>query len=276
VRADFGGVFIPLLPWLLVLAALVATTAHAYLTLGLPAVIGFGAVLVIAQLLLNALMRGRARAQRLSAERDRLLSEALEAETRERRRMAAELHDDALQTLLVARQDAHEAAEGHPGRLARIEAGLDDAVEKLRRTMSALEPDRDGEAVDRRLTRLTRLAQWSPGLSCEVAVDPEARGVADPVVSAVAQELFTNVVKHARATTVRVSLSRSNGSLVLVVADDGVGIDPAALETAAGRGHIGIQLVRQRVASREGTVELGGGPGEGTSVRVVVPMAAKA
>ena len=74
----------------------------------------------------------RARIEELASSRGRLVAQLLETEDRERRALAQVLHDDVVQTLLVARQDLQEAEFGETGRLKSALEHLDDAVQRVR------------------------------------------------------------------------------------------------------------------------------------------------
>jgi signal transduction histidine kinase len=86
----------------------------------------------------------------------------------------------------------------------------------------------------------------------------------------VVQEALHNVVKHARATCVRVRAWNEDGRLRLQVHDDGVGFDPHA----SFPGHLGHTSMRERLAALGGHLRLDSRPGEGTKVELDVPLAA--
>ena len=77
------------------------------------------------------------------------------------------------------------------------------------------------------------------------------------------KEILHNIVKHAQATHVTVTMQRDGRQFVLRVADDGVGFDPEQ----ASRGH-GLKNMQTRAHQIGGTLTLTGRPGEGTSVRL--------
>jgi two-component system sensor histidine kinase UhpB len=83
-----------------------------------------------------------------------------------------------------------------------------------------------------------------------------------------AQESLTNVVRHAEATAVSLSLSAGNGHVVLSVADDGRGVAAEALHDMGGVGGM-----RERAMLVGGRLEIGRGPMGGTEVRLEVPVA---
>ena len=80
-----------------------------------------------------------------------------------------------------------------------------------------------------------------------------------------AQEALRNVAKHADPKHVVVSVRRSNGSVVLAVRDDGRGFDPAAADAADGSS-LGLRLLEDLVAERQGRLEVHSGAGRGTLV----------
>lgn len=84
----------------------------------------------------------------------------------------------------------------------------------------------------------------------------------------IAQELCTNVVRHAEARHLLIQLSRHNGSATLVVEDDGKGFD-TILQTEG----MGMNSIRSRVAYIQGEMEIWTAPGEGTSITIQVPVA---
>ena len=84
----------------------------------------------------------------------------------------------------------------------------------------------------------------------------------------IAQESLNNVLKHARARTVTVSLRQGEDkSIVLQIADDGVGFDPAAVRD---RGGAGLRGMAERVEQLGGQLRIESEPGAGTTVRVQV------
>lgn len=91
---------------------------------------------------------------------------------------------------------------------------------------------------------------------------------AESMLFRVAQEALTNCAKHSNARTVEVSLEQRNGSVVMTIADDGIGFDPLALGT--GRVGLGLLTMRERAAMAGGELSIDSAPGKGTRIRVVV------
>jgi two-component system NarL family sensor kinase len=92
----------------------------------------------------------------------------------------------------------------------------------------------------------------------------------------VIQEAVTNIVKHAHATHVRVTLRLEGALWVLRIQDDGVGFDTDSLARDAGDGAdlagYGILGMQERVALVDGEMTIRSGPGAGTEITVVVPV----
>ena len=85
----------------------------------------------------------------------------------------------------------------------------------------------------------------------------------------VVQEALRNVVKHAGAARVEVSLAVTAGDIVLVVSDDGRGFDPGRPQLPEG---LGLVSMEERVRLLRGSFTVGSAPGQGTHVRVRLPV----
>ena len=156
--------------------------------------------------------------------------------------------------------------------------GLDQAVVQLREAVFDLHPhllDQAGlrAALQAVAERAGAAARFTP----DVEVDPGAEGVRDDLVFSVARELLANAARHSGAEHVRVRVRRRDArspEVELLVADDGVGIPPGALEAAPRRGHIGLASAAERAEAVGGAFTVGPGTaGRGTVVRVTVPAA---
>jgi two-component system NarL family sensor kinase len=223
-----------------------------------------------ATLLSVVLARRTSQVAALAASRGRLVTQALAAESAARRRLAEDLHDDALQNLLASRQelDADDAD------LDLVRLGLDRTVARLRDAVFDLHPyllkqAGLGPALGAVAEQAARRAGFAPHV--DVAADlPSAR---DELLFSVGRELITNVAKHARAANLWVGARAVGNDVELEVRDDGVGLDLAALDATPLTGHIGLASCAERVEAVGGTLVVEGAPGRGTRVRARVPAA---
>jgi signal transduction histidine kinase len=220
----------------------------------------------------DAFQRRADRIQRLSAARQRLLTETLSAEERARRRLSQSLHDDALQVLLAAGQDLDAGLRGDRPLLERAREEVRLAVRKIRETIKGLHPaalEHGGLAggIDSAVER----AADRGGFSADVRVDRRASGVHDALLLSIAGELATNAAKHADADVLSVQLTRDERSVTLDVADDGRGMTPLVREAALSAGHIGLASCIERVEAANGEIRIDSEPGGGTRVRVTLP-----
>jgi signal transduction histidine kinase len=195
----------------------------------------------------------------------------------DRERIAKELHDGVIQSLFAVGMGLQGAAalSSDPRLERRIEAAvgeIDGAIRDLRNYIFGLRP---GILADRQLDQALRTLaaefEERTGVTAVVDVDPrvgaELASTAADVVQ-LTREALSNVGRHADAATVRVSLSTRDGQAVLEVDDDGKGFDP---EEAAGRGY-GLGNLSDRAASLGGSLDVQSSPGEGTTVRVTIPL----
>jgi len=226
---------------------------------------------IVAVLLSRLLARRADEVERLGAQRGRLVAQALDAEDRERRRLAGALHDEAVQNLLAAR---HELAAG--GDLAFVQQGLDRTIRQLRDAIFELHPAAlDHAGLAAALEAVAEHAGRRAGFGWKVEVDAGAGGIHDQLLFSLARELIINVAKHADAAAVTVRVRRTPAELQLEVADDGVGLDPARLRDAPLDGHIGLASATERVEALDGQLEIAARPGRGTLVRARIPLGAE-
>ncbi len=212
---------------------------------------------------------------------DEALRRSIEASESERARWARELHDETLQSMAGLRVLLTGARRsGDPERIA---AALDDAVSLLTdgiTDLRALITDLRPAALDElgpeaALQTLTKRVAQQSGLQIELEVDLafERGDSAERHVSEIesttyrlVQEGLTNVVKHAGATRVHVRVTDLDDTIEILLRDDGRGFDP----TGAGTG-FGLIGMRERVALVHGSLEVGSEPGEGTTLRALIP-----
>lgn len=247
----------------------------------------------LAAVWLSRIQRSRvASIRELVNERTRLLTQLMTSTESEHRAMAENLHDGALQYVLAARMDLEDARDGSPDGDAAAFDRLDDALTRtaqlLRSTVSELHPavlEQSGLALA--IGQLCATGAERGGLA--VAVDTagwpdEARTDQDRLLFGVARELVSNVVRHAHASLMTVTLTLHDGVAELAVGDDGVGFTPGTAARRLSEGHIGVDSQRVKIEAAGGrfrvdsanaptgsgaTPAAGGRPG--ATVRVIVP-----
>ncbi|MFH1570039.1 MAG: sensor histidine kinase [Gemmatimonadota bacterium] len=224
--------------------------------------------------------------QRLLLYQDRLRSMASElilTEERERRRFATDLHDHIGQTLAVVQMkiDALQAPAGTgPGgpSLGDVSALIDRMDEDIRSLTFELSPPVLYElGLTAGLEWLSEQLQAQHGLPIQVEDDREPKPLDDDVRTLIfraVRELLVNVIKHARASGVTVSLERDGDRICATVSDDGIGFDTAAQTGSRDGGGFGLFSIRERMSSIGGAVEIRSTPGHGTWARLTAPLTA--
>jgi two-component system NarL family sensor kinase len=212
----------------------------------------------------------------LAQVRTQLLGDLMAIESRERRMLAEHLHDGALQYVLAARLDLADARDRHDERaFGRLEVALTESGRLLRSTVTELHPAVLKDAgLAKALGALARSAAERAGCALELDVSgwSEVGTSADELLYSTARELLANVVKHARATNVRVILRQDQARATLTVEDDGTGIATGAAEGSAATGHIGLASHRVRVEAAGGALSLRPRSPRGTIAVVTLPL----
>lgn len=227
---------------------------------------------IAAVLLSRAMTRRADKIAELARARGRLMADVLDAEDRERRRLANWLHDGAVQNLLVAGQDLGEAEGGDPLALQRARGILRDTIPQLRNVLVDLHPGLlTSTGLAPALRALADAQAQRASFRVEVSVEEAVEGVHDQLLLSLTRELLINVVKHARAREVRVSVRRHGHGVELEVSDDGRGFDITRRSEAVADGHIGLASSAERVERLGGRMEIESSPGHGTHVRAVIP-----
>ncbi|GEC10219.1 hypothetical protein SSP24_78740 [Streptomyces spinoverrucosus] len=219
----------------------------------------------------------RARVQTINTlvkDRSQLLIEVLNVEERERSTLAEALHDNALQSVLAARQDIEDAraATSPAESLERAERTLTDAARQMRSVAAELHP---AVLENLGLAGAVRAAAHAAAERGAFSVDVQCKeGLHHPqqqLVFTAARELLTNVVKHAAAQHVTVHLTGHAGSILLEITDDGRGITHSAVQAAPAAGHIGLASQRIRIENADGTLTLTPATPHGTRAVLELP-----
>ena len=210
--------------------------------------------------------------ERLEAERAASNARALSAQEAERRRIAAELHDEVGQTLtavlLELRRVADQAPEPMREDLHKVQEITRESLDEIRRIARRLRPGVLEElGLVSALKELAAENSQPAGLVVRTKFDPDLPELsqdAELVIYRVAQESVTNVVRHARARHLEIEVSRTATGVRLVVRDDGIGL-------AEVREGAGIRGMRERALLVGAELSIRGHPGRGTEVQLDLP-----
>jgi signal transduction histidine kinase len=202
----------------------------------------------------------------------------LEAQEAERSRIARELHDEtgaALTAVLLGLAAVDGASTLPEAReaSAALRKNATTALANVGRLAFALRPPAlDEFGLAPALKDLARALEERGGPKVELEIDlpPGTRLAAklETAVFRITQEALTNVVKHAEATTVRITFACGERSVALAIEDDGRGFSQTR-EADSGFGLVGM---RERVASVNGALEIDSSRGAGTRLAVEIPL----
>jgi signal transduction histidine kinase len=205
------------------------------------------------------------------------LSRVVQAQELERGMLARELHDEtgqALTSILLGLKPLEEALSDHPARaaLAELREHVVAAMQDVRRLAVQLRPAvLDDFGLVAALERLTETFAEQTGIRVDfhsALGEKRLPGEVETALYRVVQESLTNIVKHASARRVSISVARRDSSVAAVIEDDGDGFDPRVVR----EGGVGLLGMRERLALLDGRVEIESRPGAGTTLVAEVPF----
>ncbi len=216
-----------------------------------------------------------------TAQLTRLSQHLLQVAEDEKAKLAAEVHDDlgSILTLLTLKLNelVKRVASSAPELVAEhreISGLVRDLGESQQRIVGSLRPvllDNFGLGLAAR----HHIEDWAKKTGMEVRIEsPKVLPDLDPDLALalfrVMQESLTNIARHARASTVHVTLTQDGSEVRLSIEDNGIGFDESTLQNPNSHGLIGM---RERVARFGGCFSVGpGADGQGTRVAAVVPL----
>jgi len=212
--------------------------------------------------------------------RGQLLEQVIGAQEDERKRIARELHDETGQALtsvavMLKSLDSSRLSDDVRARVADIQAVAASAVRAVHDLAFELRPSvLDDAGLAPAIERYGReFAERH-----QIAVDVQVTGIHDrlpaPIETAlyrITQEALTNIARHAQATHASLLLERRNGSVLLLVEDDGRGFARQP-HVSGAREHLGIHGMEERATLVGGKLTIETEEGAGTSVYVEVPV----
>jgi PAS domain S-box-containing protein len=215
---------------------------------------------------------------RIHAEQLRAISQRVVAiQEMERRNLSAELHDRLGQDLAVINLNLHIIKDQLGGGLrSKVGARLDDSIALVERTVEVV---RDVAGTLRPLViddyglaaALKSYAeQFAARTGIRVIVEtedvvPRLQQEAEMALFRVSQEALTNILKHAGAAMVRITLAVDSDGVLLTIADDGRGIDAPPTTGGESRG-LGLLVMKERLRAVEGSLQIESESGVGTRV----------
>jgi PAS domain S-box-containing protein len=207
-----------------------------------------------------------------------LAVELIEAEERERRRVAELLHDDLQQMLAAARMQLELACRRVPSEstLANVVQLLEESIEKSRRLSYELSPAMlQHSGLFAALQWLVRQQGEKFGLHVELESNGDQQLESTPLkvfLFRAVQELLFNIVKHAKVKSARVVLSVSDSCISISVSDKGRGFNPLNLDNHTLTEGLGLLSLRERTRYIGGTLVIESIPGKGSCFTLTVPF----
>lgn len=225
------------------------------------------------QTLLTELQDAHHQLQRYAAQAEEL------AATKERNHLARELHDSVTQTIfsitLIAKS-ARVLLDKDPSQvtpqLDHLQELAQGALAEMRALIFELRPPAvEEEGLISALRKHFAALKSRNGLTVELRGEETVQlsGEQERRLFRIIQEALNNVVKYAQADRAVVTLTMEKGQILLLVEDEGIGFDPAAIEP--GEEKMGLSSMRERAELMGGTIDVDSRPGVGTRIRVEIP-----
>jgi signal transduction histidine kinase len=213
------------------------------------------------------------RLKRLQAERENLLERVIDSSDIERRRIAAEVHDGAVQELIGITFSLSAAADESPPpmneRLGGLAVATRHTVRSLRSLLNSIYPvevpDEGWAAgLDSIISALRQR-----GVLVNVSVpDVRLSPANELLLLRVSREALRNVDAHAHASEVNITMTKAGKRVKLVIVDNGVGFDKEMAVSQRQVGHLGLQLLRDLAEDMGATLVVDSTPGSGTTVHL--------
>lgn len=212
-----------------------------------------------------------------------LLRRLIAAQDDERHRLARDLHDNVGQLLTALRmslttvEDSMPPLKDQPS-FVLVKRMADDLNKVLHRLAYGLRSGLVSEAgLHAAVTQL--VGEWKGHERAvkleflgDTIVDLHLAAHIETSVYALIQEALTNIFRHSKAETARITIERTAFGLEVTVEDDGVGFDLAVAQRLADLGHLGLVGMRERMALIGATVRIDTGADKGTTITAEIPI----
>jgi signal transduction histidine kinase len=218
----------------------------------------------------------------LTASQQQLRDMATQNESRieaERKHFSREVHDELGQILTALRMDTlimelkfSDLGTELNEKVQNMKALVDRAIEAVRNVAANMRPTAMDMGLTDALKWLCAEFTRSSGVPCSYAPHVSLAAIDSNraiVLFRIVQESLTNVARHAAATQVRVSVQAKESQLLVCIQDNGAGFD---IEHAIAGKTLGLLGIRERAMALDGTMQITGGVGAGTSVEVSIPL----
>ncbi len=217
-----------------------------------------------------------------------LASQLTLTEEQERRRIATELHDNITQSLAMSKLKLDLVRDSKSSSSADLVEVLNETsknIEHIIQEVRTLTFDLSSPILYE-LGFEAAVAEWLTEriekehyIATEFEDDGQPKPLDDDTRTVLfrdVRELLTNVVKHAQAKKVKVSIRKDHSRMHVIVEDDGRGFDPKEVAaTAAKAGEFGLFSIRERLKQLGGNIEIESAAGHGTRVTLVAPLKSK-
>lgn len=212
--------------------------------------------------------------------RQALIKKIVLAQEEERTSIARDLHDQlgqSLSVLLLEIQSMRKGDQNLADLCSTLEKRTYHLIDDVRRLAWGMHPSiLDDYGLDYVLKRYIDEISKASRIKIDYQyICPSALGrlavITEVTLYRIAQEAITNIVRHAKANQASVILMRSLNDTLLLIEDDGIGFDPARVDRD-GLAHMGLIGMRERAGLLGGDYTVESTPGNGTTIRVKIPL----
>lgn len=218
----------------------------------------------------------RLRTRDLQLEQRARIGAIIETEEKERKRIAGELHDGLGQLLSTARLNVAGLGEDEESQdnvlLKNSLQLLDEACAEVRTISHNMMPGaliRLGlaEAVNELINKINDTEKIK--IAYDTNLDERLPETTEVALYRIVQEVLTNMLRHAEAKNISVRIDKTGEQLLVVIADDGKGLDVAQIQHSGG---LGWKNIYSRLGLLEGTMDIASEKGKGTTITINIPL----